>query len=335
MESSKAAGSRSPAVHRSAADAQQVEAAVATVPAASVAGATPAGDDLGRSGFDRDFLAFRVTTPRFPKACRDDLAQLDGQHQIPYCHFSVWLSKARRYALCVAWNIDGDRFRRVARSNRFKLDRRGGLETFQLGEAIYRANPLDRGHIARRADLCWGSVEEARQGDADSFHFTNIVPQHAAFNQSGDRSDDPEGGVWGRLENTVFDTEQPHRLRVSLLGGPVFGRDDRSYTSGGEACLLPDEFWKLVAYRDARDRRDKVFGFLLTQRHLVAPLAVPEGLDFEPWLWARIALRDLEARIGFKLPKALHTREQSFAAPRAARGVAAIRILASPDEYFR
>jgi hypothetical protein len=45
-------------------------------------------------------------------------------------------------------------------------------------------NGLDRGHLARRADLVWGSLPVARKANIDSFYFTNITPQVDDFNQS-------------------------------------------------------------------------------------------------------------------------------------------------------
>lgn len=131
---------------------------------------------------------------------------MEGEIELRYCHFSVWLSKARKYRLCVAWNIDGNQFKRLKRVG-FRTDRRADLEKYQLTDAIYVHNPFDKEHIARRADLCWGTPEESHQANYESFYYTNIAPQHEAFNQSDNTDDDPEGGAWGRLENTVLDSE--------------------------------------------------------------------------------------------------------------------------------
>lgn len=314
--------------------AKSVMTALEVEPAGIVASEalTLADGLIPRTGFDRNFLSFPIDVPTFTKSRRDDLAELDDSREIKYCHFSVWLSKKRRYPLCVAWNIDGDRFKRLNRTS-FRTDRRGDLEEFQFTDDLYVHNPFDKGHIARRADLCWGTLDEARQGNYDSFYFTNIVPQHEAFNQSGNTDDDPEGGIWGRLENTVFDSEAPHRLRVSVMGGPVFGPKDRKFVQNEQECLVPDEFWKLVAYRDEVDNKEKVFAFLLTQKHLVAPLTVPEGLEFEPWIWARITLQDLAARTGIRFSATLRDHEVPFVAPQMV-GAPALKLLASPGEYF-
>ena len=185
---------------------------------------------------------------------------------------------------------------RSSASVSFRTDRRGDLEEYQLTNDIYAQNVLDKGHIARRADLSWGTLEEAKQGNYDSFFYTTIAPQHQAFNQSKDRTADPEGGIWGRLENTIFDSENPHELKFSLMAGPVISAKDRKFIQNDEECFLPREYWKVVAYVDDRDNKEKVFGFLLTQASLIEGLVVPEGTDFDAWLWARITLQDLREK---------------------------------------
>lgn len=287
-----------------------------------------------RDGYDPSFVGVTLPVPRFRAARERDLAELDGSTEIPYCHFSVWLSKSRKYPLCVAWNIDGSRFKRLKRAS-FRVDRRGELEEFQLTNPIYVNNVLDRGHIARRADLCWGPLKEARQANYDSFYFTNIAPQHESFNQSTDDGDDPDGGVWGRLENTIFDSEEPHDLRISVVAGPVFSSKDVAFRQDDQETRLPNEFWKVIAFKDDRDGGEvKVYAFLLTQAHLVAPLRVPQGLELDEWLWARISLRELQERTGVLLGESWREHEAPFARVEALGATGGIRLLAGPHEYF-
>jgi len=292
------------------------------------------GVDEFRQGFDRNFLTFDVEPPKFTKVRSDDLADLDGDKEIRYCHFSVWLSKQRRYPTCVAWNIDGSGFKRLKRVS-FRTDRRGDLEEFQLTNDIYVNNVLDKGHIARRADLCWGTQAEAKQGNYDSFFYTNITPQHAAFNQSENTSGDPEGGLWGRLENTVFDSENPQKLRISLMGGPVISIKDRKFSQNNEECFLPREFWKVVAYVDDDDNKEKVFAFLLTQANLIEGLTQPESLNFDEWLWARITLQDLQEKTGVKFPKGFRDHEVPFVKPQGVGTVMSVKPIRNAEDYFK
>ncbi|MBR1034180.1 DNA/RNA non-specific endonuclease [Bradyrhizobium liaoningense] len=296
--------------------------------------ATPEGTEEFRQGFDPSFLPFQIEPPKFTPSLKRDLAKLDGDEELRYCHFSVWLSKRRKYPACVAWNIDGAEFKRIKRVS-FRTDRRGDLEDYQLTNDIYYDNVLDKGHIARRADLCWGSLEEAKQGNYDSFFYTNITPQHKAFNQSDDTSGDPDGGLWGRLENTVFDSEAPHKLRVSVMGGPVFSNKDKKFVQLGEDCYLPREFWKVVAYVDDEDGKEKVFAFILTQAKLIEGLVRPEALGFDEWLWARITLRDLQEKTGVVFARALKDREVAFVRAQGVGDVVmSVKPLFSKEEYF-
>lgn len=287
-----------------------------------------------RTGFDRNFLDFAVNPPGATRSRKSDLATLDGAEEIAYCHFSVWLSRTRKYPLCVAWNIDGKNFKRVNRVG-FRSDRRGDLAQFQLTDAIYKHNPFDKGHIARRADLCWGTVEEARQGNYDSCYFTNIAPQHEAFNQSDNTDADDEGGLWGRLENTILDSENPHQLRISVFAGPVFGPNDRRFEQNGESCLIPEQYWKVIAYTGDVDKRQKVYGFLLTQPALIKDLTVPQDLDLDAWTWARITLNDLSDLTGLKFGAELRAREVPFVTPQSLAAGPRIKFISNPAEYFQ
>ncbi len=59
---------------------------------------------------------FAVPVPTFTASRRKDLAVLDDEVELRYCHFSAWLSRTRKCLLCVAWNIDGNGFRRMQRT---------------------------------------------------------------------------------------------------------------------------------------------------------------------------------------------------------------------------
>jgi endonuclease G, mitochondrial len=205
------------------------------------------------TGFDEGFLSNRIELPKLSKTRKRDAFQINGSEVMKYTHFSLALSKARRFAIWVAWNTDGGNIKKVSRKGiPFALDPAIPKE-FQAGEELYGANRLDRGHIARRADLLWGSGKEANKANKDSFYFTNITPQMDDFNQSG------KGGLWGRLEDAVFDDTDVEDLKVSIFGGPVFRGDDQVF----KGVKLPREFWKLIAFVEGRKFKAKAF--LLTQ----------------------------------------------------------------------
>ena len=94
------------------------------------------------------------------------------------------MSASRRFCRWVAWNVDGNGLSssRAAGSSS-SVDPAYDAE-HQVDDDLYANNRLDRGHIARRADLLWGTREEAQRANMDSFLFTNIAPQLDDFNQS-------------------------------------------------------------------------------------------------------------------------------------------------------
>ena len=236
-------------------------------------------------GYDADFLG----TALAPPVARDGDADTDPvRTPLDYAHFTVRMHPTRRLAWWVAWNIDGLRLfpsESISRSaENFRLDPRIPAAT-QTGDAAYSENDLDRGHLARRSDLLWGTLTEARQASSDSFFFTNITPQMADFNQSG------RGGVWGLLENAVLAQDGLEERRLTLFAGPVLHPDDPPYRG---IVQLPVEHWKVVVYRIDGQLRFK--SFVLTQDLDGLQRAVPDFLDdFDTYL---VPLGLLEERTG-------------------------------------
>ncbi|WP_286166906.1 DNA/RNA non-specific endonuclease [Arthrobacter sp. AQ5-05] len=218
---------------------------------------------------------------------QDDAVLWEETEVIPYTHFSLSLSKTRRFARWVAWNIDGATIKLLSRTNlTFTKDPRLASDS-QIGNELYSGNRLDRGHIARRADLTWGPLPEAQQANQDSFYYTNITPQMDDFNQS------KQNGIWGRLENALYEDVAVQDLRASVFGGPVLHPDDRIY----RGVALPSEYWKLLAYQNQGTLKARAF--LLTQDldHLRALLALDEFRVYQ------ITMDELEQRTQLHFPQ--------------------------------
>ena len=248
-------------------------------------------------GYSADFLGQQVAPPTIDDALLDDTVLLDGSEIVPYTHFSLALSKSRRFARWVAWNIDGGTLKKISRTGiRFIKDARIPAE-FQNGDELYSSNRLDRGHLARRADLLWGPLSDAKKANTDSFFFTNITPQMDDFNQSS------KDGVWGRLEDAVFADVDVQDLKVSAFGGPVFHVDDRVYRE----TQLPREYWKVLAYVEQGQFRSHAF--LLTQN-----LNPFEAIDFDEFRAFQISTTELEERTNLQFADALRTAD-TFTAP--------------------
>lgn len=241
-----------------------------------------------RRGYDPDFLGERVAVPALTAGGMQTAFKRGDSEVMPYTHFSLAQSEERRFAIWVAWNVDGGRLRKVTRKGvPFVVDPDIPAR-FQVDDALYAGNRLDRGHIARRADLCWGSDKEAKQANRDSFFFTNITPQMDDFNQSS------RGGIWGSLEDAVFADVDVENLRINVFGGPIFRDDDREF----RGVKIPREFYKVIAYVESGDLNAKAF--LLTQS-----LDELEVLDLDEFRVFQVTLTEVEARCDFRFSDTL------------------------------
>ncbi|MCB9958285.1 MAG: DNA/RNA non-specific endonuclease [Rhodospirillaceae bacterium] len=234
-----------------------------------------------RTGYDRAFLGADLPLPDLG-AWTADLAPLkDGSGtELRYCHFSVWQSRSRRLPLLTAVNIDGQRLRRISRSGQWRLD--GRLDTkHQIGNELYQSNPLDRGHMVRRLDPCWSEDltddETVLKAQADTFHYTNSVPQHKNLNQRD----------WVGLEDYILDASEEYDFKVSVLTGPVFRDDDRrlKHQPGAEDILIPREFWKIAIMRRADTGALSATGYVLSHGEMIGGLTEAEFVlgDYETY----------------------------------------------------
>ncbi|MHA7775957.1 DNA/RNA non-specific endonuclease [Roseibium sp. M-1] len=233
-----------------------------------------------RTGFDDQFLGFLAPMPEMSRSIKIDAVNFKGRQTIPYTHFSVCLSGKRRMPRFVAWNIDGAQ-KVTLGDHAFKQDDRIAAK-FQLDNSIYEGNKLDRGHVARRADLAWGPVPEAKQANRDSFFYTNIAPQHERFNRSS------LSGLWGRLENLVLEEAATQDIKVSVIAGPVFADDDPEY----RGVLIPRAFWKLIAYL-GENGNPATACFQLSQNDFLSDI---EAIDFDPFRLFQISVEELSER---------------------------------------
>lgn len=236
-------------------------------------------------GFDPAFLKTRIELPKAGRGLTRDVLKVGGGHEVRHTHFSLAMSRKRKLALWVAWNIDGGRLVSLSRKNLRFVHDPNVPEDAQIGDELYADNRLDRGHLARRRDLCWGPRAEAERANRDSFMFTNIAPQHQGFNQSG------LGGLWGGLEDAIFADIEVADLRVSVMAGPIFRDDDPIYRD----VRIPREFWKIIAFVDLETDRLVAKGFVLTQDDLLDRI---ESIGLEPFRIYQVPLGEIEARSG-------------------------------------
>lgn len=93
------------------------------------------------------------------------------------------------------------------------------------------------------------------------------------------------------MENAVLDEVDVTDLRVSVIGGPIFGEDDPEH----RGVKIPRAFWKLIAYRDADDDQFKVRAYVLTQDDLLYDI---EALELDPFRLFQVSLDKLREKSG-------------------------------------
>jgi endonuclease G len=270
---------------------------------AIVTGRPQAERMFGGIGYDPAFIGVDLRLPTgATKSVRDDLIGADGDRIANYTHYSLSLRKSRRLAAFVAWNIDGHITKPKSKDATWQLDSRIPAE-FQVDNTLYAGTKFDRGHIAKREDLLWGGQAAAKRANDDSFCYTNATPQHEKFNRLAP-------ALWKSLEDELFRQVDVSNLKISLVGGPIFNKDDRAFKPSGspagfKAVQIPREFYKIVAYRDAADNRVKALAFRLSQANLIGgklETVVPEALDLTKFEMFQVHVSEIEALTGLEMP---------------------------------
>ena len=202
------------------------------------------------------------------------------------------MNRERGIAFFTAVNIDGTREMKVRRSDFDdfwvrdpRIDEAAQLDNEYYCDAEGAENPLDRGHLVRRLDPCWGSTrDEVIAAHHDTFHWTNCSPQHKNFNRYKT--------YWAGIEDYILNNANTKDLRVTVLSGPVFRDDDPVYmTPTGYQVQLPLDYWKVVALV-TEDGELSTSGYLLSQSgHVDAML---EEFVFGPYKDFQISIADIE-----------------------------------------
>lgn len=241
------------------------------------------------TGFDSDFLGkLKVPLPKLakePKTIKGDIRfypkdpknpdRLAKSPVLDYTHFSLVMHKTRKLPLWTAVNIDGSKaFEKTIPSVGWRKDPRA--EECQTFGAVYGKNrggtkvQMDKGHQVRRLDPVWGSKAVAERAAADTFHYTNAVPQEHVFNSE----------VWGNLEDYVLEAAINKARKASVLTGPIFSLQDQTFKEGKSEWLIPKAFWKICCFIRA-DGTVSVTGFVMEQTGNISPLF--EANRFNPF----------------------------------------------------
>jgi endonuclease G len=221
--------------------------------------------------YDKNFITGKpVDLPAIKGKLKSKIAPLlnGSGHVIDYLHHSVVINKERKFAFYAASNINGQSWEAIERKGIFKKDENAILPIYQLGKELYDAirakgfspNDFEQGHLASFQEVLWGTAAERKKAAADTFYYTNCVPQHERVNS----------GLWRSLEQYVLKTETvKHGLKVNVLTGPLLLNNDPYYIEkvNGEYVKIPCVFWKIIYYPN--DSGLNAVGFMMSHKQLL------------------------------------------------------------------
>jgi endonuclease G len=137
------------------------------------------------------------------------------------------------------------------------------------------ARMFQKGHITLRGDPAWGSEDQAKAAERDTFFYTNAAPQVGFFNQ-GSRMDRPgsKGKLrWRAVETYVLRNAVTMRQRITVFAGPIF--DDKNDPEYRFDSQIPMRFWKVAVW--AGD--DKLHAIALIADQSKVLTVMPEAVE--------------------------------------------------------
>lgn len=206
-------------------------------------------------GYDENFLGQgdRVPLPEITGPAREHVLAYNDQGDTvrQYTHFSLVMNRERKLAFYTACNLDGKAIQKNIKRAEWKIDETIGAEN-QIHGSVYDNTDLDKGHLVRRLDVCWGTKAEAKRANDETFHYTNASPQHKVLNE----------GEWAQLENWLLERAEQKEKKLCVMTGPVFRDNDMTFH--GEK--IPSDFWKIVVLRKGSDNKMAACAFMMSQK---------------------------------------------------------------------
>jgi endonuclease G len=253
-------------------------------------------------GYSRNFLGSNkpLKLPVLNTSQKKDLVKYDkNKYVLDYIHYSVVMSKMRRFAYYTAVNIDGTQWRDNPRSGTWKTDTRINE---QFGDELYDAkkSDFDRGHLVKREDPEWGDSILAKEAGKNTFRYPNCVPQHRRLNQE----------IWEELENNILHKGAiGKKLKVSVFTGPVLSENDGIFVTkvGGNEVKIPNLFWKIVTWVKS-DGKVYAVGFVQSQEKFLTEGALKKAADedifehlkFRDGKTYQVRIEEIESLTGLK-----------------------------------
>lgn len=199
-------------------------------------------ETLTSGGYREDFLAVPIPLPGYRQT-------FSNINRLAYTHHTIDFDTGRRIALLAAANYDGGQRQSSERPTGFTLDERLPARQ-QLDLNSTRGAPVDRGHLIGRPEVDWGTIAEAHTASLDAFKAPNVAPQFKELN----RRTLIELDKW--LEELIGGG------RASIFVGPVYNPGDPIW----RGMVVPQAFWKIVAWQADPDAEPRALGFILPHR---------------------------------------------------------------------
>lgn len=299
-------------------------------------------DYAERGGYDRRFLGRTIEAPAVVDAALlgkmysiadyqkfhgeyADVPELDvsavadtGQPlELRYHHYSLVVNKQAMMCQWTASNVD---YRDIARQDmrpraalggeNWRPDPRVPPEYQLYNEDIYQpAKRVDRGHVVRREDNCWGPPGlETEYANSDTYHWTNCTPQHEAFNQERPRDGSKQNvyapgttGIWGHFEAELAKQIEAGGGKAVLFAGPVLQDFLGAQGLGTPGVKVPARFWKVIVVRASRrnDSALQAYGYVFNQTQAVRAYGLTyEGLELPEFKAQRATIAQIQALAG-------------------------------------
>jgi endonuclease G len=310
-------------------------------------------DYEAREGYDEKFLGVSVPMPSVASTrsaelytAQDYLGYCDEYRDVPgidtthlqaadpivlaYHHYSLVMNKTHRMCMWTASNCDyREDARQDGRSGKelggenWRHDPRVPAELQLSDPDIYQpAKRIDRGHVVRREDNCWGDAGlQTDYANADSFHWTNCTPQHEAFNRENpsDRSpdkvyaDSDVRGIWGQFEAELARQIRAGGGRAVLFAGPVLKDFFEPKDWGNGKVRIPKQFWKVVVVPASLKKKAPLlsYGYVFSQVSVVNRFGLSyEAVDLPQFSRQRKPLKAITELTGVIFPAEVLAAEQ-------------------------
>lgn len=202
-------------------------------------------------------------------------APVQGEVMLKHSAITVSYNPQHRQANYVVHILPKDiLFGNFTRSNDFRPDPL--LKIPAADSADYWMSGYDRGHLAPSADFKW-----SKKALSESYLYSNISPQHPAFNQ----------GAWSKLEMLTREWAIQNQ-EIIIITGPVLHDSLPKIPQGSKQLSVPAQFFKIALDYYPPDYKAIAFLYpnapvpLRLPQHVVSIDSIEQltGIDFFPQL---------------------------------------------------